>query len=121
MAAGCGGGDNESDSTADASRPAAPANTASGAAAAASAVGPSVKVDIKNFKFRPPNVTVKRGGTITWTNSDSSDHTATAGDRSFDTGTLHEGDSKTETFDKAGTDAYSCLFHPFMKGQVVIR
>jgi len=36
-------------------------------------------------------------------------------------GTLHQGYLKTETFDEAGTYAYSCRFHPFMKGQIVIR
>jgi plastocyanin len=121
IAVGCGGSDDKSDSTADASSPATTAETASGGSAAAAAARASVKVAIKNFKFGPPNVTVKTGGTITWTNSDAADHTATAASRSFDTGTLQHGDSKTETFDKAGTYAYSCQFHPFMKGQIVIQ
>jgi plastocyanin len=80
----------------------------------------SVKVDIKDFKFGPPAVTVKKGGRVTWTNSDSADHTATADNRTFDTGTLHQGDSKVETFDKTGTYSYSCQFHPFMKGRIVV-
>jgi plastocyanin len=66
---------------------------------------------------------VKAGGTVTWTNEDSAQHTATD-DKStppFDTGTLDQGDSKKVTFKKAGTYPYICTFHPFMKGTVVVQ
>ena len=81
----------------------------------------ATKVDVKDFKFMPPTVTVAKGSTITWANSDSADHTATADDKSFDTGTLKMGDTKSETLDQAGTFAYTCVFHPFMKGRIVVQ
>lgn len=81
--------------------------------------GGAVKVDIADFKFVAPMVTVKAGGRVTWTNSDAAPHTATAADM-FDTGTLNKGDSKTLTLPKPGSYSYICTFHPFMKGTVVV-
>jgi plastocyanin len=117
VVSGCGGSDSKTTPT----KTQAPRTNTTGGTAAPAAAQATVKVDIKNFKFAPPNVTVEKGGKITWTNSDSADHTATADDKAFDTGTLHGGDSKAATFDKAGTYSYTCLFHPFMKGRVVVQ
>jgi plastocyanin len=89
-----------------------------------SAAGPAVrsaKVDIKSFKFKPAVIAVKTGGRITWTNSDSAAHTATADDRSFDTQTINQAGSRTVSFTRAGSFAYHCDFHPFMKAMVVVR
>src|SRR5829696_3945822 len=65
-------------------------------AAPAGAAKDAVDVSISNFKFVAPDVVVKTGGTVTWTNDDSAAHTATddKGAPPFDTGTLDEGDSK---------------------------
>jgi plastocyanin len=82
---------------------------------------PSVTVDIASFKFKPPTVTVKQGGTVTWMNSDTADHTATADAGGFDTGNVRRGRSVPERLMKAGTFAYHCDFHPFMKGTVVVK
>ena len=96
----------------------------SGAAPAPAAAGPAVtsaKVDIKSFKFNPGAIAVKKGGRITWTNSDSTAHTATADARSFDTQSIAPGKSKTVSFTRAGSFAYHCDFHPFMKAMVVVK
>jgi plastocyanin len=88
------------------------------------AAGPAVKsatVDIKSFKFKPAVIAVKKGGRITWTNSDAAAHTATADARSFDTQTINQGKSRSVSFTTAGTFAYHCDFHPFMKATVVVR
>jgi amicyanin len=120
--AGCGSDDNGSSGGGYGS--AAPKTTASAPAAApAGAAKEAVDVKISNFKFEPPSIAVKAGGTVTWTNEDSAQHTATD-DKStppFDTGTLDQGDSKKVTFKKAGTYPYICTFHPFMKGTVVVQ
>jgi plastocyanin len=81
----------------------------------------SASVDIASFKFKPMVVAVKKGGRITWSNSDSAEHTATADDRSFDTQTIDRGQSKSVMFSSSGTFAYHCDFHPFMKATVVVR
>jgi plastocyanin len=93
-------------------------------ATAAPSVPPAVRsatVDIASFKFAPVVIAVRRGGHVRWTNSDSASHTATADDRSFDTQSLNKGESKTITFSTAGTFAYHCDFHPFMKATVVVK
>jgi plastocyanin len=122
VAAGCGGGDDNGGSAT--TKPAAVATTAAPAgdgatAASAGAAQTKVDVDIKDFAFNADNVQVAVGGTVTWTNSDGQNHTATSAGN-FDTGTIAPGTSKTVTFDKAGTFKYACSFHPFMTGTVVV-
>jgi plastocyanin len=78
-------------------------------------------VTIASFAFDPATVTVDVGDSVTWTNNDSTAHTATAGDGSFDTGNIAAGVSATVTFDTAGTFAYVCSIHPQMTGSVVVE
>ena len=75
---------------------------------------------ISDFKFTPGSLTVHVGDTVTWTNDGPSQHTATANDHSFDTGTLQKGQSASHTFSQAGTFAYICTIHPFMHGTIVV-
>lgn len=78
-------------------------------------------VEIKDFAFAPKTVTVKVGDTVTWENKDSVAHTATADDKSFDTGMLAQGKKGSVTFDKAGTYTYHCTPHPNMKGTIIVE
>ena len=112
---GCGGGSGKSESTSSAATTdAKPSGTASASKAAT--------VPIADFKFVPKAITVAVGSEVTWTNKDSAPHTATASDqKSFDTGTLKQGQSKTIVLTKAGTYSYLCQFHPFMTAKVVVR
>ncbi|MGI8632832.1 MAG: cupredoxin domain-containing protein [Solirubrobacterales bacterium] len=81
-----------------------------------------VEIDIADFEFKPPEVTVEAGTKVTWTNKDSANHTATADDKTvFDTGNLNQGDAKSATLDKAGTYGYICDIHPYMKGSVTVK
>jgi plastocyanin len=94
-----------------------PAGATQGAASPVAAA----KVAIRMFAFSPATVHVRVGGRITFTNFDSTAHTATADDgTSFDSGTLSQGQSRTITFAKAGTYTYHCAFHAFMTGTVVV-
>jgi plastocyanin len=115
---GCGSSSKSSDSGGVVKPPAA---TSTGAAASGAAVSAG-KVAISNFKYAPAAITVKAGGTVTWTNGDSAPHTATAkANSAFNTDTLNQGHSKKIAFSKPGTYPYTCLFHPFMSGTVVVR
>src|SRR5207248_692552 len=89
--------------------------------AAVAAGDPSVT--IKSFAFHPGSISISVGDTVTWSNQDSvaAGHTATAGDGSFNTGVLKQGQSASHTFTKAGTFAYICAVHPFMKGTIVVN
>ncbi len=92
------------------------------------AAGPPAAADaaqIKDFKFVPAAITVPAGTKITFTNQDSAPHTATSGgspnaDGVFDTGTLTKGQSRSVTLSEAGTFAYYCALHPFMKATVIV-
>jgi plastocyanin len=76
--------------------------------------------DINSWGFTPPEVTINAGQSITWTNSGTIAHTATATDGSFDTGQLPPGQSKTITLSSPGTFAYACTPHPWMKGTITV-
>lgn len=78
-------------------------------------------VEIKGFAFSPNTITIKVGESVTFTNKDGVGHTATADDGSFDTGMIEQNESKSITFDKAGTYTYFCTPHPNMKGTIVVE
>jgi plastocyanin len=76
-------------------------------------------IAIKGFKFSPSPAHVKVGTTVTVTNDDSTDHSLTANDASFDT-TVFSSGSKTITLSKAGTFSIHCRIHNFMTGSIVV-
>lgn len=79
------------------------------------------EVVISNFAFSPASLTVKVDDSVTWTNQDSMGHSAIADNSSFDTGVFANGESKTVTFDKAGTFTYHCSVHPNMHGTIIVE
>jgi plastocyanin len=92
------------------------------AAGAADATAESLSVEIKDFAFNPPEITVPVGGSVTWTNDDGTPHTATGLDREvLQSGSIAPGESFTQTFDTAGTFDYFCEFHANMKGSIVVQ
>jgi plastocyanin len=78
-------------------------------------------VDIAGFAFSPQSITVAVGDTVTWSNADAQNHTATADDASFDTGTIARGTSKSVTVETAGTFGYHCKIHPAMTATIVVQ
>jgi plastocyanin len=91
--------------------PAVPASTSSSA---------GTEVSIANFAFSPDTLTVKAGTTVMWTNHDTTAHTVTADDKSFDSGNLQPGQSFSFMFTQAGTFSYHCSIHPNMKATIVV-
>jgi len=61
--------------------------------------------------------------TVAWKNDDSTPHTATSGDKKFDSSIINPGDSYTIPARNigAGEHAYTCTIHPYMKGTLVIK
>ena len=78
-------------------------------------------VQIKDMKFVPAKLQVAVGDTITFTNADSSHHTASALDGAFDTGRLAKGKSATVKIAAAGKHAFKCRIHPWMTGTVTAK
>src|SRR4051812_45954399 len=76
--------------------------------------------DINSWGFTPPAATINAGQAVTWTNSGSIAHTATAPGGAFDTGMLAPGESKTVTLSTPGEYAYQCTPHPWMKGTITV-
>lgn len=119
-ASGCGSSDSSETSSTTAAMGAAtmraPAATTTTPAATAGAV------TIRDFTFLPRRLTVRAGTKVTFTNDDSSNHTATSDDDGvFDSGNLSAGGAhRTISFARAGTFAYHCDYHPSMHGTVVV-
>ena len=80
-----------------------------------------IEVGILDFSFQPANIVTGRGSTIVWINKDTVNHTVTAEDGKFGSGSIAPGDSFTQRFDKIRTYSYSCRFHPEIKGTVTIQ
>lgn len=74
-------------------------------------------VTIANFEFSPDVLEVRAGDTITVENKDQTEHTVTARDESFDTGTFTG--TTTFTVTKVGTFEYVCEIHPFMAAKTI--
>jgi plastocyanin len=80
----------------------------------------SVAVEMKGFAFSPKELTVKVGTQVTWTNLDSAGHDVKAADGSWGSDTLTKGQTFSMVFDKEGTFAYVCTFHPGMTGTIIV-
>jgi len=78
-------------------------------------------VNIQNSAFAPTSTTIKVGDTVTWTNRDAFSHTSTSDTGAWDTGVIVAGASGSFTFVSAGTFAYHCSIHSFMKGTVTVQ
>jgi plastocyanin len=110
MTAACGGGDGDGDEA---------------------AASPS-EVVIQLVAFKPEQLEVAAGTTVTWTNRDPGAHTVTSGsveqggagvtqqpDGTFDSGEIAKGDSFEQTFDEPGSYEYFCSLHPAtMRGEI---
>jgi plastocyanin len=113
--AGCGG-DDES-----ANKKPAPQPSSSGGG------GGNPSVVMKNIQFAPASVTVKKGGTVKWTNDDSVGHDVTKkggpGPKfsSGSAGGMQSGDTFQQKFTTAGTIQYVCTVHPNMKGTITVK
>jgi plastocyanin len=82
----------------------------------------TAKVTIQGFAFHPSSLTVKAGTKVTFTNEDSTTHTATSqGDSTIDSGNLAKGQTYTVTLSKAGTYNYICTIHQYMHGSITVQ
>jgi plastocyanin len=71
--------------------------------------------------FDPKTVTVKVGQTLEWDFQDpTNQHTVTADDGSFDSGTCGQGAKFFVTFNKAGSIPYHCTLHSQMVGTITV-
>lgn len=90
------------------------------AAATAGGAGAKNEITIESNSFKPDNLAIKVGDTVTWINNDSYAHTVKAAKGEFDSGNMASGAKFSFTFDKEGTYDYICGIHTFMKGKIVV-
>lgn len=129
---GCAGGGDEgvADQSPGASGSGSPAagdqTEAEAEPADGAAAGTEVdEVLVQGFRFQPDTREVPAGTTVTWTNEDDIEHTATAGtpdapSGEFDVDLDGAGTTGTHTFDTPGTYAYFCEVHTSMLGEIVV-
>ncbi|MBD0673547.1 cupredoxin domain-containing protein [Streptomyces sp. CBMA156] len=95
-----------------------------GSHAPAGSSGPApsgARITIKDFRFQPATLTVPPGQSITVVNEDSTAHTVTADDRSFDTKAVSGGASAAFTAPaKAGSYPYICAIHQYMHATLTV-
>lgn len=91
------------------------------AVAASEAKARTHVIDITDFKYKSSSHRLRAGDTVTWINRDIVPHTATANDKSWDTGTIKSGQSKSVVISKSFESSYFCRFHPAMKSTVDIE
>ena len=106
------------------------APASAGVVAAADAGDRAEVVSIVEPPFKPPQtwtyapgeLTVKAGTPVTWTNDGAVVHTVTADDgKAFDSGDMGPKAGFSFTPNSAGTFAYHCLYHPWMKGKITVQ
>ena len=88
---------------------------------AAPARAEDMSVNIDNFTFNPPRLTVKAGTTVSWTNRDDIPHTVTSSAKLFKSKTLDTDDKYSFTFATPGVYEYFCSIHPHMTGAIVVE
>ena len=80
------------------------------------------KIEIKDFMFNPPTITVKSGETITWINRDEEPHTIVSVGKKFQKSSALDTDQEFSiTAGAPGTYEYFCSVHPKMTGTIVVE
>jgi plastocyanin len=75
----------------------------------------------REWSYAPDQLAVEVGTTVVWTNTGAVAHTVTADDgTSFDSGSIEPKATFALTPTAAGTFAYHCTFHPWMKGTLTV-
>jgi len=86
-------------------------------------ISPGSAANTTSVYYSPPTITVVIGvnNTVTWVNDDNAPHTVIGADGLFSSGNLNPGQTFTYTFTTAGSYAYYCSYHPWMKGTVIVK
>lgn len=96
-----------------------PADSASAPAATAAAAAAAVLM--RGYAFRAPEVHVRAGQSVRWTNEDDDEHTVTAKDGAWNSGLIGQHGSYVHRFDAPGRYEYYCIPHPDMVGVVIVE
>jgi len=89
-------------------------------ASPAAAVPRTYTIVIDKMKFGPVPAQLHKGDAIIWVNQDFLRHSATAADHSFDADLKPNTKAKT-VLNKTGAIAFSCRYHPGMRGVLRVQ
>ena len=100
--------------------------TAVTAAAGSFATSAASSVSIRLFQFRPAQIEIAAGTSVTWTNEDDIVHTVTAGTPDARAGSFSrrlegKGAAASVEFSRAGVYPYFCERHPAMRGEIRVN
>jgi plastocyanin len=96
-------------------RESAPAGTS------ATSAPDTVVVTIEQFKYQPAAITIKTGDVVVFRNTDQVEHTLTSDSGAFESPLIKPGATWSFRFAAAGSYAYHCLPHPFMKAVIHVQ
>ena len=88
---------------------------------AAATAASTATVNIENFKFLPPALTVTGGTTVTWKNEDDSPHRIGGKGGTFTSPALDTDATFARTFTPPGEYSYICTIHPYMVGKIIVK
>lgn len=81
----------------------------------------TTNVSITSTGFVPESITITVGDTVVWTNNDTTDHTATDDELTWDTDIIDPALTGSLKFDTAGTFTYSDTIDPTLTGTIIVK
>lgn len=81
----------------------------------------TTNVSITSTGFVPESITITVGDTVVWTNDDTTDHTATDDELTWDTDIIDPALTGSLKFDTAGTFTYSDTIDPTLTGTIIVK
>ena len=85
------------------------------------AASPPVEVSVEFSDYRPSQLDVLPGETVSWTNVSQRTHTVTSDTGLFDSGDVVGGGHFAFRFDTPGEYRYHCTIHPSITGEIDVR
>jgi len=82
---------------------------------------PPNTITMSGMAFSPATITITKGTSLTWKNSDGTMHTSTSDTGVWNSGDIPAGQSKQTTFGTAGTFPFHCAYHGMMTGTVIVQ
>lgn len=100
---------------------ASPVASPAASPAASPVTGGGVVIDIVNFAFDPPALTVSAGTIVTWVNVSDTIHNVVAEDETWQSEVLDPGGSYSFQVMEPGTYPYLCTIHPDMGAVLTVE
>lgn len=96
------------------------ARSVRGTVAEAAAPAAPLTIVMKSFKFKPKELHIKTGQTVSFVNADDEAHALVSADKSFASGAIDPRATWRHTFTAPGRYALHCDYHPYMAAAIVV-